>query len=142
MPISLLHRSIESNGVLETARRLGVTLIAHSPLAGRMLTGKFHADRRLVDSMPRLRRLTGYNAKRLDRIAGLIAALRDIATQHTATITQIALAWLTSFYGETVVAIPGASKPHHADEAAVAMHVTLTTGELQRLADLSSPPTR
>lgn len=30
--VSLLHRSIEHNGVLETARRLGITLIASSPL--------------------------------------------------------------------------------------------------------------
>ena len=43
--INLLHRGIERNGVLEKARRLGVTLIAYSPLASGMLTGKFHDDR-------------------------------------------------------------------------------------------------
>jgi catechol 2,3-dioxygenase-like lactoylglutathione lyase family enzyme len=42
-----------SIGVLETARRLGVTLIAYSPFASGMLTGKFHDDHSLVDSMPR-----------------------------------------------------------------------------------------
>jgi diketogulonate reductase-like aldo/keto reductase len=44
---------------------------------------------------------------------------------------------LITNYGETVIAIPGASKPHHAFEAAAAMRVTLTTEENQRLNALS-----
>jgi aryl-alcohol dehydrogenase-like predicted oxidoreductase len=39
---SLLRRDIESNGVLEAAKDLGVTIIAYSPLARGLLTGKFH----------------------------------------------------------------------------------------------------
>ena len=35
--VNLLHRKVESDGVLDTARRLGITLIAYSPLAGGML---------------------------------------------------------------------------------------------------------
>ena len=42
--INLLDRSIESNGVLEVARRHGVTLIAYSPLGQGVLTGRFHDD--------------------------------------------------------------------------------------------------
>ncbi len=41
---SLLDRQIETNGVLETAQELGVTIIAYSPLAQGILTGKFHED--------------------------------------------------------------------------------------------------
>ncbi|HXI04030.1 MAG TPA: aldo/keto reductase, partial [Candidatus Saccharimonadales bacterium] len=44
MSYSLLDRRIERNGVLETARRLGVTIIAYSPLAQGALTGKFHGE--------------------------------------------------------------------------------------------------
>jgi aryl-alcohol dehydrogenase-like predicted oxidoreductase len=42
--INLLQRKIERNGVLDTARRLGVTLIAYSPMANGVLTGRFHED--------------------------------------------------------------------------------------------------
>jgi aryl-alcohol dehydrogenase-like predicted oxidoreductase len=140
--INLLHRKIETNGVLETARRLGVTLIAYSPLASGMLTGKFHDDRSLVAKMPRARRLmTGFTDKKLDRTAPLIDGLREIAAAHQASISQVALAWLITYYGDTVVAIPGASKPHHAEEAAGAMKVTLSEQETQRLADLSTAVT-
>jgi aryl-alcohol dehydrogenase-like predicted oxidoreductase len=140
--ISLLHRKIERNGVLDTARRLGVTLIAYSPLASGMLTGKFHDDRSPVDSMPRPRRLmNGFTDRRLDKTAPLIDGLREIAIKHSTTISQVALAWLITYYGDTVVAIPGASKPHHADEAAGAMKVTLSDDEVRGLADLSTAVT-
>ena len=42
--INLLDRSIESNGVLDLAGGTGVTLIAYSPLAQGVLTGRFHDD--------------------------------------------------------------------------------------------------
>ncbi len=137
--ISLLHRKIETNGVLETARRLGVTLIAYQPLRSGMLTGKFHADRGLVAKLPRLRRMTtGLTNKNLDRTAPLLDELRTIADAHRATVGQVALACLITYYGDTVVATPGASKPHHAGEAAGAMKIALSDEETERLADLST----
>ena len=140
--INLLQRKIETNGVLDTARRLGVTLIAYSPLASGMLTGKFHDDRGLLTNRPRTRRLiNGLTAKRLDRTAPLIDGLREIADAHQASVSQVALAWLIAYYGDTVVAIPGASKPHHAREAAGALKVKLSPAESARLAELSTTVT-
>ena len=135
--VNLLHRTIESNGVLDATRRLGVTLIAYSPLAGGILSGKFHANRSLVASMPPLRRLYGFTDVRLNRTLPLIVVLRDIGAAHEVTITQVALAWLITTYGDTVIAIPGASKPHHAEEAAGAMFVRLTDDEVARLDHVS-----
>ncbi|MET9090327.1 aldo/keto reductase [Streptomyces sp. NPDC004237] len=141
--INLLHRKIETNGVLETARRLGITLIAYVPLRSGMLTGKLHADRTLVARLPRQRRLlTGISTKSLDRTTPLIEELRTIAAAHRATVGQVALAWLITYYGDTVVATPGASKPHHAEEAAGAMKIALSDEETRRLADLSTQVTR
>jgi aryl-alcohol dehydrogenase-like predicted oxidoreductase len=140
--INLLHRKIETNGVLESARRLGITLIAYVPLRSGLLTGKFHADRELVANLPRLRRMmTGLSNQNLDQTAPLIEGMREIAAAHQTTIGQIALAWLITYYGDTVVAIPGASKPHHAEEAAGATKVALSQEETQRLAELSSQVT-
>jgi aryl-alcohol dehydrogenase-like predicted oxidoreductase len=134
--INLLQRNIESNGVLDTARRLGVTLIAYSPLRSGVLTGKFHDDPRLVAHMPRKRRRLF--ARNLEGLVPLIEGLRETAAAHSATVGQVALAWLTAYYGDTVVAIPGASKPQHAAEAAGAMRIALSEQETQRLAFLGS----
>jgi aryl-alcohol dehydrogenase-like predicted oxidoreductase len=137
--IHLLNRTIEFNGILDTARELGITLIAYSPLRSGMLTGKFHDNRELAAAMPRLRRTVhGFTDKNLDRTTPLIDAMREIAGAHQATVSQVALAWLITNYGDTVIAIPGASKPHHAAEAAGAMNVALSAEETQRLTDLSS----
>jgi aryl-alcohol dehydrogenase-like predicted oxidoreductase len=141
--INLFNRNIEHNGILDTARRLGVTLIAYSPLRSGMLTGKFHDNRDLVAAMPRLRRtINGITNKNLERTTPLIDAMREIADAHEATVTQVALAWLITNYGDTVIAIPGASKPHHAAEAAGAMKIALTTDETHRLTDVSDAVTK
>jgi aryl-alcohol dehydrogenase-like predicted oxidoreductase len=138
--INLLHREVESNGVLDTARRLGVTLIAYSPLRSGVLTAKFHDDPGLVAKLPPRRRKLF--AGDLGRITPLIDGLRQVAVTHSATVGQVALAWLTTFYGDTVVAIPGASKPFHAEEAAGAMRIALSEQETQTLALLASQLSR
>ncbi|MGI5222711.1 aldo/keto reductase [Nocardia sp. CA-290969] len=138
--ISLLHRRIEDNGVLETARRLEITLIAYSPLKSGLLTGKFHESPDLLDNIRPIRRALGrFNQRTLARTAPLIDELRKLAAAYGATPAQIALAWLITYYGDTVVAIPGASKPHQATELGAAMELRLTDPELSRLAELSAP---
>jgi aryl-alcohol dehydrogenase-like predicted oxidoreductase len=137
--INLLHRKIETNGMLDAARRLGVTLLAYSSQRQGILTGKYHADRSLIQNVHPLRRkVMGLTPDALDRQAPLIDAMRDIAADHHATVGQLALAWLIGYYGDTVIPIAGASKPHHAVEAAGALEVQLSPDELERLADLST----
>ena len=48
MLYSLLDRSIETNGILDTAKELGVTIIAYTPLASGLLTGKYHKNPELL----------------------------------------------------------------------------------------------
>lgn len=137
--ISLLDRDIEHNGVLQAARDLGVTLIAYSPLCRGVLTGKLHEDpeRLRTQSSSRRRRNPHLRGQGLARTAPLIDEMRAIARAHDVSVAQIALNWLITYYGDTVVAIPGASRPRQAEEAAAAMALTLTEKELGRLAEAS-----
>ncbi|MGW4801077.1 aldo/keto reductase [Nonomuraea sp. NPDC004297] len=138
--ISLLHRNVERDGVLETARRLGVTLIAYSPLEGGLLTGRFHDDPALARTAPVMRRFFGrkeLNAAGLARTRPLIDELRAIGQAYGASVSQVALNWLITRYGDTVVAIPGASKPGQAAAAAGAMALRLTDAEVGKLDALS-----
>ncbi|WP_433700007.1 aldo/keto reductase [Nocardiopsis sp. CA-288880] len=142
--ISMLHREIEDNGVLETARRLGITLIAYSPLRMGVLTGKFHERPELVASLPLTRRLMvgEYRPGGMARTAPLVRELRAVAGAHGATPGQVALNWLVTHYGDTVVAIPGASKERHARESAGAMDLALTAAESARLDEASRAAVR
>jgi aryl-alcohol dehydrogenase-like predicted oxidoreductase len=141
--INLLHRKIESNGMLDAAYRLGVSLLAYSSQRQGILTGKYHADRGLVEGVHPLRRkVMGLTQEGLDRSQPLIDAMRDIAAEHRATVGQVALAWLVDFYKGAVIPIAGASKPHHAAEAAGALKVHLSTDEAQHLAKVSDQVSR
>ena len=146
--INLLDRAIEKNGVLDLAREHRVTLIAYSPLAQGILTGRFHDDPSLVKAVSWGRRSWFSASGRflttegLARTAPLIAELRAVGEAHGATPGQVALAWLITYYGEAVVAIPGASKPEHATESAGAMQVKLTAAEIERIDHLSAEATR
>ena len=132
---NLLDHTIERNGVLETARELGITIIAYSPLEMGLLTGKFHADPGLLALRPWRRRKK--LAERLAITQPLIDNMANLAENYDATIVQIALNWLVHAHGDGVVAIPGATKPHHAADAAGAMRFTLAADELHGLHDLA-----
>lgn len=135
--ISLLHRQVERNGVLEVARRLGITLIAYSPLGSGLLTGRFHDQQARSTLLPFRRFVGGFDERTLRRTAPLIEKLTRIGRAHGASPSQVALAWLITFYGDTVVAIPGASKPSQATEAGAAMSLQLSGDELRQLDQLS-----
>ena len=128
---SLLHRDIERNGVLETAKELGVTIVAWGPLASGLLTGKFHKDPQALEKTPPLRRRRF--RQRLESARPLVAALEEIASRYQVTPAQVALNWLIHFHGEAVVAIPGASRVGHAEEAAGAMTFKLADDEMEHL---------
>ena len=132
---SLLHRKIETNGVLAAAKELGVTITAWSPLASGLLTGKFHKNPEILNQTPFGRRMQ--LRREIERSRPLIQALEEVAIKHDATPAQIALNWLIYFQGEAVVAIPGASKAKQAEESAGVMKFKLSNEEMVRLDELS-----
>jgi aryl-alcohol dehydrogenase-like predicted oxidoreductase len=135
MQYSLLHRKIETNGVLDTARELGITIIAYTPVATGLLTGKYHKNPELLNRISGWRKTS--MQRNLERSRPLINAMDEIATRYDATIAQVALNWLINFNGDLVVTIPGATKVYQAAESAGAMKFQLTAEEMSRLAIVS-----
>jgi aryl-alcohol dehydrogenase-like predicted oxidoreductase len=132
---SLLSREIETNGVLETAREMGVTIVAYTPLDRGLLSGKYHKNPELLGRMQGWRR--GIIKRGVERSRKLINAMDEIATASGATIAQVALSWVINFSGEIVVAIPAATKVQQAVDNAGAMKFRLSADEMARLDDLS-----
>ncbi len=132
---SLLSRDIERNGILDAAKALGVTIIAWSPINSGLLSGKFHQNPALLKSLPRGRRMRF--RRQIEQSRPLVEALDAIATARGVTVAQVALNWLIHFHGETVVAIPGASKVRQAQENAGVLRFRLTENELARLDEVS-----
>jgi len=133
MQYSLLNRKIETTGVMEAAKKLGVTITAYTPLGYGLLTGKYHKNPELFDSAKR-----GFMLKRkFEKSRPIVGALEEIAVNYDATAGQVALNWVIHFQGETVVTIPGATKVEHAQQSAGAMNFKLSEDELTRLDQLS-----
>jgi aryl-alcohol dehydrogenase-like predicted oxidoreductase len=135
---SLLDRGIERNGVLDTAKELGITIIAYSPLAQGILSGKYHAEPDSIKQRAGPRKhMSRFKRKGLEQSAPLVEELKRIASAHDATPSQVALHWLLRFHGSTVVAIPGAYTAEQARENAGAMKLELSQEELHRIHEIS-----
>ena len=134
---SLLDRKIETNGIMETAKELGISIIAYSPLAQGLVTGKFHDHPELLKNLG-FRKYSGmFNAQGLAKSLPVVTLVKSLAAKYQVTPSQIALNWLIHFQGETVVAIPGATKTSHASENTGAMNFTLSAEDLRSLDEVS-----
>ena len=94
---SLLNRSFE-NGLDESCHRLGVGLLAYSPLAFGLLTGKYDAGGTTGPDAPKQGRIAEYESvrkQRWGRAEALAAARRynALALDHGLTPAQMALAF-------------------------------------------------
>lgn len=96
-PYCLVNRSVD-NGLDESLHRLGVSLLAYSPLAFGLLTGKYDASGTEGAGAPQDARIAKYpqvRAQRWGRPEALAAARRynALAREHGLAPTRMALAW-------------------------------------------------
>jgi aryl-alcohol dehydrogenase-like predicted oxidoreductase len=136
---NLLSRKIESNGVLDTARELGISIIAYSPLSQGVLSGKFHDRPELLKRLLGFRKyMPEFRKENLKRSRSVIRALGELAGMYQVTPSQIALNWVVHANGESVVAIPGSTTPQQAEENTAVMPFVLKADEIDYLNSVSS----
>jgi aryl-alcohol dehydrogenase-like predicted oxidoreductase len=131
---SLFKRAPEVNGVLNACRELGVTLIAYSPLAMGLLTGKYGPGTTPSGIRSFTRRFSKQN---LAAIQPVIALTQEIGAAHGGkSAGQVALNWLIR---RGTLPIPGAKNGRQANENAGALGWTLDGEEIERL-DVATQP--
>jgi aryl-alcohol dehydrogenase-like predicted oxidoreductase len=127
----LLNRKVERNGVLEACRELGVTLIAYSPLAKGLLTGKYTPENR----PPGIRKYIVGRGK-LGSIQPLLGLMREVGQAHQGkSPAQVAVNWLIS---KGTAPIPGAKNARQAQENAGATGWRLYASEIAALDEMSN----
>jgi len=131
---NLINRNLEKR-VLAAAKELNVSLIAYSPLAQGLLTGKFHKNSDLLKKVPFFRRMSMRG--KIEKTRALVEALEDIAVAHNCTASEVALSWAVNFHGEIIVAIPGATKLEHVRQNVGALTLKLTPEEMTKLDEQS-----
>ncbi|MFA6229807.1 MAG: aldo/keto reductase [Rhodanobacter sp.] len=134
---SLWTRDPQSNGMLAACRKLGVSLVAYSPLGRGFLTGAIQSpDDLAADDYRRSNpRFVGDNFK---RNLQLVEQVKSLAATKGCTPAQLALAWVLA-QGQDIIAIPGTKRRSRLDENLAALEVQPGTAELQAL-DAAFPP--
>ncbi len=135
---SLLNRKIEENGVMETAKELGITIIAYSPLAQGILSGKFHDNPELLKNIGLRKNSASFKPEGMKKSQPVIELLKELAEKYHVSPAQVALNWTINVHGNTIVAIPGATKVTQAKENAGAMEFKLTHDEIEQLSGIYS----
>jgi aryl-alcohol dehydrogenase-like predicted oxidoreductase len=115
---------------MDAARVLGVTILAYSPLAQGLLTGKYT----LTSTQP----VTGarqfdsrFTHAGLQRIKPVLELLHQIGATHDRTPAQVALNWLIA--QGNVIPIPGAKTANQARQNAGALGWELSETEKTQL---------
>jgi len=127
---SLWRREPERE-LLPTARELGATLVAWSPLGAGFFGGELERVEK-TDFRHNNPRLRGAN---LDANRDRFAPLIELAGELGITPAQLALAWLASREG--VLPIPGTRRPERLEENLAAARVELDSATLARIDELA-----
>lgn len=129
---SIFDRTIEQNGLKETAVRLNRGIIAFSPLAQGLLTNRY------LNGIPedsRIRtdgRFLKESVITEEKLAQ-IRALNEIAAARSQTLAEMALAWILRD-GKVTSVLIGASKPQQIlDNIAALNNTTFTADELEAI---------
>jgi aryl-alcohol dehydrogenase-like predicted oxidoreductase len=134
---SLWTRDVETNGVLETVRRLGIGFVPYSPLGRGFLTGaiKTPDDFEEGDFRKSNPRFQGENFK---QNLVIVDKLRQLAASKGYTASQLALAWVLA-KGEDLVPIPGTKRRQFLEENVQALAISLSPAEVAEI-DAVFPP--
>ena len=133
---SIFDRTIEENGLKETADKLGKGIIAFSPLAQGLLTDRYlngiPKDSRIMTD-GRFLKENALTDKRLEQIR----ALNDLAVKRGQTLAQMALSWVLRD-GIVTSVLAGASRPEQIlDNIKAAQNTGFTVEELEMIDRIS-----
>jgi aryl-alcohol dehydrogenase-like predicted oxidoreductase len=135
MYYSLVGRDLEHE-VVPFCQDAGIGIVVWSPLASGFLSGRYTRQ----DPTGGKGRLSEFDILHIDKEKGydLIDSMRQIASQHKATVAQIALAWLLSkAYVSTILL--GASKLSQLEDNLGAANIQLSEKEVAELDAFTAP---
>ncbi len=124
--------------------RYGIAVLAYSPIAQGVLTGKyvdFESGKWKVPEGTRGERFESVRRYFTDANLHLIKELKEIASSKGATVTQVSLAWLMSSrerLGFTTIPIIGVTSVEQLEENLGAVDLSLSKDDLKRIDEASS----
>ncbi len=125
---NLTHREEFERELAAVCKTYGIGVIPYSPLAGGFLTGKYRRENTTPDSV----RAKGLQQACTEKNFALIDQMEAIAQAHSASVSQVALAWMLA---DPLISSPiiGPNKMEQLADNLGALEVPLAAEELQTL---------
>ena len=127
---SMLDRKLDQEQ-LAYCERENIAVLAYSPLAQGLLTGKVTADRAIAEGDYRSED-PRFGVENRERILAFLDELRPLADYRNVTLTQLAIAWTLARPGLTH-ALVGARSAAQVDENAAAGDMVLSEREMAQV---------
>ncbi|KAG0697585.1 Aldo keto reductase [Suillus ampliporus] len=117
--------------ILNTARELGIKIIAYSPLGRGLITGRYKSPDDFESNDYR-RTIPRYSKENFPNILKLADDVNRVGERYNATPGQVALAWLLA-QGDDVIPIPGTKNIKYLEENLQAIKVSLSPESVQEV---------
>lgn len=128
---SMMARGIERQFPLY--EELGIGFIAYSPLANGLLSSAYSSSDFKYDAATDYRaKMPQFSEKALQKNRDLIAFLNSTADKHSATLSQISLAWILGKYN-WITALPSSRKLERIVENAGGSVIELSQAEIKAI---------
>lgn len=133
--ISLWSTEVFSNGVAEACAEHGIVLVAHTPLGGGILTGKYESS---DDLPPTMKFRPRFAPENFENNIKLIKKVKELASSKGCTPAQLALSWVKKKGTEpgmpVIVPVVGARTPETVLENA--KDVELNDADMKQIHDI------
>ncbi|MDQ0116822.1 aryl-alcohol dehydrogenase-like predicted oxidoreductase [Paenibacillus harenae] len=129
---SLWSRDIEEE-ILPTARELGITHVAYSPLSRKFISGELRTIEDLAadDLRKWMPRFQGENFRKNVEV---VDKIKEITTEKNCSPSQLAIAWTIA---NGALPIPGTKRIQYLEENSAAADIVLSKEDLLRIENVS-----
>ena len=128
----LMHRDVETNGVLDTCRELGIGFVPYSPINRGFLGGCINEYTVFDPNNDNRQTLPRFQPEAIRANTRIVNALQQFGRTRGMTSAQVALAWLLH-KAPWIVPIPGTTKQSHLEENQHALDFNLPANEWEEL---------
>ncbi|KAL0958267.1 hypothetical protein HGRIS_000419 [Hohenbuehelia grisea] len=134
MEFSPFELHLEKNGFAEAAKELGVAVVAYSPLARGLATGRFKSNDDFEDSDFR-KHHPRFSKENFPKNLKIVEKLQAVAEKQKSTNTIVTVAWILASH-EHFIPIPGTRSPERLEELAKGAELKLSPDEVKQIREV------